>query len=390
VSDRDHFDVVTIGGGLMGSVASWHLAGAGLKVAVLDKRGLGMGASGVNAGTLSIQIKRAALVPYAMKGWDLWRTTAERLGMDIGFRQKGGLTIAFTDDEADMLRTRMATKREAGCPIEFVEGAALQDLEPALGDRAILGSYCPLDGYANSAISGRVYRAALGQAGAVIHDRFEVVAIDRTRDGFLVRSASGERVAGRRLILAAGAWLGPLVSLLGLEIPIGYRINQVSVTERVEPLLKRIIGVASGLLTLKQSENGTVLIGGGWQGGGNLERGGHDIVPENLIGNLRLAAFAVPALRRARIVRTWLGLEAHVPDLMPLVGPLPGMENAFVIGCVRGGYTISPYMGQLLADRILEREPEMPLFDPGRRFLLEPGSQADPKGGFLHVEPVSA
>lgn len=65
-------------------------------------------------------------------------------------------------------------------------------------------------------------------------------------------------------------------------------------------------------------------------------------------------------------MRTWLGFEANVPDMMPLAGALPGIADAFVIGCVRGGYTIGPYMGELLSQLILGREPEMPLFSPGR------------------------
>ncbi len=51
---------------------------------------------------------------------------------------------------------------------------------------------------------------------------------------------------------------------------------------------------------------------------------------------------------------------------MPMIGPLPGLDEAYVIGCVHSGYTSAPYMGRLLADRILGREPERPLFDPAR------------------------
>jgi glycine/D-amino acid oxidase-like deaminating enzyme len=116
-----------------------------------------------------------------------------------------------------------------------------------------------------------------------------------------------------------------------------------------------------------------VLIGGGWQGISDQERGGAAISPENLIGNLRLAHYAVPGLVETRVVRTWLGHEANVPDFMPLVGPLPGIDDVFVIGCVRGGFTIGPFMGQLLAQRILGNEPEMPLFDLAR-VLSTPGS----------------
>lgn len=383
-------DIVTIGGGLMGSVTSWHLAQAGLDVALVERRGLGMGASGVNAGTLSIQIKRAALIPYALKGWELWRSTSERFGIDIGFRQTGGLTLAFTDEEAEMLEARMTAKRDAGCPIEFLDKKRIRELEPNLSEAPILASYCPLDGYADSTATGRVYRRALRESGVTIAERFAVTRIERISQGFRVHAADGRTIEARRLLLAAGAWLGKLVQMLDVDLPIGFRVNMVSVTERAPRVLDRILGVASGLLTLKQSTNGTVLIGGGWQGKGSDTRGGYEILPDNLIGNLRLAAYAVPALRQTRIVRSWLGLEAHVPDLMPLAGPLPGVADAYILGCVRGGYTISPCIGHLMSQLILGQQPEMPLFDPSRQMQLEPGSQADPQGGFLHVESSSA
>ena len=168
-----------------------------------------------------------------------------------------------------------------------------------------------------------------------------------------------------------------LAAYLGVDLPISYRVNQVAVTERMPRIVDTIVGVSTGLLTLKQSANGTVLIGGGWQGIGNLDRGGYQIVSDNLIGNMRLAKYAAPGLADARIVRTWLGLEAHVPDFMPLVGDLPGVDNAFIIGCVRGGFTIGPMMGMLMAQYILGQQPEMPIFDPSRSIESEPGSQAE-------------
>lgn len=383
-------DAVIVGGGLMGSVTAWNLAKGGMTVAVVERAGFGQGASGVNAGTLSIQIKRAALIPYALKGWELWRSTAERFGIDIGFAQKGGLTLALNDDEADLLASRMAARKEAGCPIEFVRGEELRVLEPNLTDAVRLASFCPLDASANSAVTGRVYRQALKDSGVEVRDNFEVVDIARSGGRFTVLARDGRRVSGKRIVLAAGAWLRPLAAMLGVDLPIGFRVNMVSVTERAPKVVGRIIGVATGLLTLKQSANGTVLIGGGWQGRGSAERGGYEIIPDNLVGNLRLASFAVPALADVRVVRTWLGCEAHAPDLMPLAGDLPGVEDAFIIGCVRGGYTISPFIGLLMAQHILGREPEMPIFDPARPMAVEPGSQADPSGGFLHVDPVPA
>jgi len=143
-------------------------------------------------------------------------------------------------------------------------------------------------------------------------------------------------------------------------------INQLVVLERLPPVMQTVITIASGLLSLKQFANGTVLIGGGWQGIGDRQTGETAIIPENLIGNVQLAAHAVPALRRGRILRSWLGFEAETADAMPMIGPVPGMDDVFVIGSVHSGYTSAPIMGRLLADQILGLKPTMPLFPMDR------------------------
>jgi glycine/D-amino acid oxidase-like deaminating enzyme len=360
------YDALVIGGGVMGAGTALVLARGGMRVMVMDRKGLGTGASGVNAGTLSLQIKRAALVPYALQGRERWAQAQRLLGVDVNYHMTGGLTLAFTAAEAAILEARMAERRAAGVPIEIITAERARLLEPAIGPQALLASYCAIDGYADSTATGRAYRAALLAAGVTIHEGDGVAGLERSGSGFTLRTERGATFSGRRLVLAAGAWTQRLARLLGVELPIVVRFNTVSVTERMMRVAKMTIGHATGLLTLKQSDNGTMLIGGGWQGQGDPERGESAILPDNLLTNLRLAATAVPALRRSRVVRSWIGYEAHVPDFLPLAGAMPGVPGAWLLACVRGGYTIGPYISELLATRILGGEPDLPLFDPGR------------------------
>ncbi len=358
------FDAIVIGGGVMGCATALGLAQGGMRVALVERRALGYGASGVNAGTLSVQIKRVALVPYSLKGVEQWRNTVERLGFDVHYHRTGGLTCAFTDKEAETLIARMKERISAGLHVEFLSSARVHTIEHGLTDKVKLASWCAEDGYAYSTLTGRAYRAALLGAGVTVIEGAPVERIDH-QNGFAVVT-SGATLYGSRLILAGGAWLKALGRMIGIDFPIVVRVNTVSVTTRMPVAIRTVIAHALGLLTLKQSDNGTMLIGGGWQGHGDPEAGWSAVDADNLIGNLRLAQYAVPALARAQVVRSWLGFEATVPDSLPLVGSIPGIPDAFVIGCVQGGYTIGPYMGELLSDFILGHEPEMPLFDPSR------------------------
>ncbi len=356
------FDLAIIGGGIMGCGAALRVAEEGMNTIILEQGDIGQGASGVNAGTLSMQIKRVKLMPYAIKGHEMW----EEMGDAVGFKRTGGYTLAFNDREAELLHDRMTQKREAGADIHFVSPDQVVEKEPHLAKKIIAASYCPDDGYANSSLTGQFYRQKINELGVSFIEKFKVTYIRQTSEGWEI-SSDNQTVVAERIMIAAGGWSKNLAAMMGVDLPIRARINTVSVTERAPRLMNSVIGHATGLLTMKQKDNGTVLIGGGWQGKGQPEQGRGNVCLESLTPNLQLAQFAVPELSDVRVVRSWTGFEANVPDFYPLAGKLPNKDNAFILGCVRGGYTIGPYISQLMGDYILGREPEMPLFDPNRK-----------------------
>lgn len=367
-----NFDCAVVGGGVMGASVALGLARGGMRVLLVEKHAVGSAASGVNAGTLSLQIKRLSLLEYAMRGAELWSKMDRDLGHDVGFHRTGGFNLAFSEAEAETLRARMGERIDAGLDISFCTGGEVRKREPALSERIVLASYCALDGFASSSLGGRAFRKALVAAGVELREWLGVDTLSQEGAGFEIL-AGAERFRASRVVLASGAWNGDLARQLGVSLPIGFRVNQMGVTERTQRLLSTVVGHISGLMSLKQADNGTILIGGGWQGEGKPGEPGRAIAP-NLIGNLRFAQHALPAIAGLRLVRTWYGYDSVAPDVMPMVGALPGAENAFIIGCVRGGYTIGPYMGRLLAQRVLGQEPELPLFDPAR-FLSEAGPE---------------
>ena len=303
------FDIAIIGGGIMGCETALRLTEGGMRAVVLEQGDIGQGASGVNAGTLSMQIKRVKLMPYAIKGHAIW----EKLGDKVGFHKTGGYTLAFNDREAELLKERMMLKKEAGANISFVSVNQLKEKEPNLATKVVAASYCPDDGYANSSLTGHYYRTRMENAGINYVENFKVTSIRQTSDGYEVFSGGTVMIA-KRILLACGGWMKDIAAMIGEELPIRTRINTVTVTERAPKLMSTVIGHATGLLTMKQKPNGTVLIGGGWQGKGAPEEGRGTVTADSLIPNLQLAGFAVPKLSKVRIVRSWAGFEANVPD----------------------------------------------------------------------------
>ena len=369
------FDAVVVGGGLLGCAVALFLARSGMKAALVERGGLCREASGTNAGTLTMQMTRAALIPYALEAHRMWASAREWLGHDVGVTTCDGLSLAFTADEAAVLEERARARREAGAPIRLLDLAAARRIEPGLSRWPVLASHCAVDGFASAYLTGLAFRRALVEAGAQVFEHCPATGVEPdARGGYTVRLGSPHQprppLEARRLVLAGGAWLGEMAGWLGVRLPVRTLVNQLAVTERLPPVMRTVVGVASGLLSLKQFANGTALVGGGWQAPGDRGRGGVALLPGRLAGNLRLACHAVPALRGARLVRTWAGLEAETRDALPAVGPLPGHPDAFVCGSVHSGFTSGPWIAKLLADRILGREPAMPLFPPDR--LLEP------------------
>jgi glycine/D-amino acid oxidase-like deaminating enzyme len=266
-----------------------------------------------------------------------------------------------------LLTERASKRREAGAPIEIVDGRRAQEIEPGLSTKVLIAGHCRVDGYANAYLTGLAYRRALLDAGVALFENRRVTSVDRDRNAWSLRTSAGA-IRARRVVLAGGVWLEAMAAWFGVKLPIKTLINQLGVTERLAPVMRTVIGIASGLLSLKQYPHGTVVIGGGWQGLGDRETGATALVAENLIGNVRLACHTIPALARSRIARAWAGFEAETVDALPAVGVLPGVADVHVIGSIHSGYTSGPYIAKLLAEQMLGHVPRHSLapFDPAR------------------------
>jgi len=356
-----------IGAGSLGLFASLWLARRGERVTVLDKGTPMREASGVNAGSLGVQNKLLPLVPWTVAALEHWATAQDLVGADVGFSRTGGLRIATDEREVALLRTGFQAQSDAGIKLEWFEGDEVRARAPYLSPDVRAASYCASDCVADPLRLAPALLRTVQDLGVTIKPSSEVQSIERCGESFLVRTGD-EEVVSRRLLVAAGAWSQPLCARLGLHMPVALDVNMVSVTEPRQRAMTEVVTHVRGILTLKQVANGTFLIGGGWQGVGDLKSGHKDVAYESSLHNIRLATRIVPELKSAMLVRQWAGFEGVSPDSLPYAGRIPGAENAYVLACARGGWTLAPELGRAMAGLMLDGRTDVSLdrFRPER------------------------
>jgi glycine/D-amino acid oxidase-like deaminating enzyme len=359
-------DVVVVGGGVQGLSTALFLARAGRDVAILERGDPWREASGVNAGSLGIQNKRLPLVPFSRESVRMWAGFQQELG-DVGFVPAGGLRVAESDDDVARLRASAAEQRALGLELEWLEGSALHARAPWIGSGVVAATFCAEDAFAIPLLAGRVLIEAVAKAGGRLWPHTPVVGVAEDGGALRVETSRGT-VRCRTLVVAAGVWSGEVARLFGVTLPVNLDTNMLTITEATGLVMDRLVTHVRGVLTLKQYPNGTCMIGGGWQGFGNIATRRKDVDYESLLHNFRVAAAIVPGLASLNLVRSWAGLEGATPDLLPLLGRVPGRASIYMTACARGGWTLGPVLGRLLAELIVHGETSMPIdaFAPAR------------------------
>jgi glycine/D-amino acid oxidase-like deaminating enzyme len=373
-------EIAVIGGGLMGSAATYYLARSGFDVALLEKRQVNREASGANAGSLHLQIyihphfpddwieRIRPTVPLMREAALNWASMESELGADCGVRLGGGLWVAETAEEMALIEKKVVAEQAMGVESIIKNRAEMLEVAPYLGEHVIGGSFMKGEGFANPLLVGPAHVQAAKCHGARIFADAEVTSVARTTTGgFDITTSRGKFTAGR-IVCAVGAWTAALARMVGLELPVFGSTAQVMVTEgRPNVMLDQLLQHVGKGLTLKQSAQGTFIVGGGWPG--HYDRGLDRKVPllDSIMGNAWIAKRTVPAVGNARIVRSWSGMGGGSGDGLPIIGE-SSVAPGFFVAYAPLGFTMGPICGRLLSEHMSTGEASISIapFSPDR------------------------
>jgi glycine oxidase len=348
------FDVIIVGGGIIGGAIAFELTQQRIRVAVFDRQTPGQEASWAAAGMLSPAPDSAdaiPLVPLARASLELYpkyiAAIEEASGQHAGFRAGGAIEAFFSQDAARELSTLVALHHGLGLPTEVLRVEEAHELEPALGRdlsaAALLANEASVD---NRMLTPAVLAAAEA-SGAQFFSECPVMDVLFTGNKCTGISVAGERMNAGHVVIAAGCWASKLES-----------VSRYAPTRPVRGQMVALHSEEVDLTHVIRSERGYIVPRG--EGlcvaGSTLEHVGYEkrVTPGGIEKILGAVNEMVPALADAEIVETWSGLRPDTPDHLPSIGSTDIEGLLIATGHYRNGILLSPITAKIIADFITE------------------------------------
>jgi len=389
-------DVLIVGGGVIGCAVAYELAKDGLRVTLLERAGLCAGASGANGALIWPQAThRGAALDLTLACARLFPTLGEELGADIEYRRTGGMVAIETDAQWAQMAEYVAGQPAVGLHAELLDGAEARRREPLLAPDLRGAVYAEHGGTINPFRLTLGYAHAARVRGATLVTGTEVLSLLRRGDRIAgVTTRTGDLEA-ETVILAGGAWSGPLAATAKLRVPVTPRQGMVVVTEPAPFRLRNVLKPIKSDTDMWRFSQPWPPDAPGRPGyDPNLPPGKGMGMAQTVAGNLVIGSTSrfvgldraptlagiryvlesanriAPAIGQLRMLRTWAGFRPYTPDGLPLLGPAPGVNGlVLATGHDGSGIGMSPVSARLVAAAVTKADPPLPLepFDP-RRF----------------------
>ena len=383
------YDVIIIGGGIMGCSTAYHLikADKNLKVIVVEKDATYAKASTtlsmVNSRIQYSLKENVQISQHAAKVLENFEDEMEVNGVrpNIVYKREGNLVILDAKAEANA-RKAYEMQKELGCAIEWWSPEKIKETYPLYNmDGVVAGTFGPEDGHFDAYAVLMGYRSKAKALGVEFleNEVKDLITADKAIKG--VKLVSGEELVSSTVVNCTGAWAADLCKRAGITIPVEPTKRQCfAVDPAIKPATALPLTFLPSGLYFRTETGGLILLG--------------KSMPEDPVGFdfswdqkrfldhlwIELAEF-VPAFESLKLVRGWAGLYAvNTQDANSILGEWPELKGFYLANGFSGhGLQQGPAVGRYITELILGKTPvlDLSIFGPERIFTNTP----IPEGG---------
>lgn len=382
--------VVIIGGGAVGTSALYHLAKAGWTDCVLlEKNELTAGSTWHAAGNVPTFSASWSIMNMQRYSAELYRGLAEAVDYPMNYHVTGSLRLGHSEERLQEFKRVVGMGRYQGMDLEILGPNEMRSRYPFLETHDLTGAlYDPYDGDIDPAQLTQALAKGARDLGATIIRFCPVTGARRDNGEWVIETGKGE-IRCEYIVNAAGYYAREVGQMFGRDVPMAVMEHQYILFEEIPelrewsekdgtklPLLRDV----DSSYYLRQEKYGMNL--------GPYERNcrarwvaSDDAMPDDFSFQLfaddldRLewyledAMARVPILGKAGLSRVINGPIPYSPDGNPLIGPMPGVPNAFEACVFTFGICQAGGAGKVLAEWVREGGTEWDMWscDP-RRF----------------------
>jgi methylglutamate dehydrogenase subunit A len=355
-SPKSEYDVVIIGGGGHGLATAFYLAKQhGISnVAVLEKGWIGGGNVGRNTTIVRSNYLLAGNIPLYELSLKLWEGLEQDINYNAMVSQRGVLNLYHSDGQRDAYARRGNAMRIHGVDAELLDQNGVRKLYPFLNyDHARF----PIQGGLLQRRGGTVrhdavawgYARAASDRGVDIIQNCEVTGISISGGNVTGVETSRGPVKARKIAMAVAGNTSRVAALAGLRLPIESHVLQAFVSEGLKPVIPGVITFGAGHFYISQSDKGGLVFGGDIDGYNSYaQRGNLPVVEDVCEGGMAL----MPAIGRARVLRSWGGIMDMSMDGSPIIDRTPIDGLYLNAGWCYGGFKATPGSGFTFAHLI--------------------------------------
>ena len=315
------FDVIVVGGGIVGAACAEACARAGMRVALVEHEVIGGGATAAGMGHVVVMDDSEAQFALTRHSQRLWAELARELPPSCEYERAGTLWVAADGEEMAEAERKLTYYRQRDVPARLLTARELAEAEPNLRPRLAGALHIPEDAvvYPPTVALHLARRAEAHGATLVIGSK-----VVRLGQGSL-QCDDGRNLKAPRIVDATGAWATDLHPAL----PVRKRKGHLVITDRYPRFARHqlvelgylksahSIGSDSVAFNVQPRSTGQILIGS------SRQYGNEDPTVDQrvLTAMLARAIEYMPGIASLQAIRTWTGFRAATPDKLPLIGP---------------------------------------------------------------------